>query len=75
MVYINRGEKEISSIQEFQKHFGFSADPNNIFGDEMDACLCGMDLDEIFKEKRIEYKTDCGDYYVGQLELVKGDND
>ena len=74
MVIINRGEKEIESASEFKKHFGFLPD-GFTSDDEMDACLCGFDLDTTFKEKRIEYKKDCGDYYIGQLELVKGDND
>lgn len=75
MVFINRGEKEIDSAQEFKQHFGFSSAPDDKDLDEMDSCLCNMDLEKIFKDNKIEYKTDGGDYYVGQLELVKGDND
>ena len=37
---------------------------------DMDSCLCQADLDETFKKNDIPFKTDCMDYFVGQLELL-----
>lgn len=77
MIIINRGEKEITTPRAFEKHFGFMpvSLSENITMEEMDECLCGWDIEESFKNNRVPYKTDAGDYFVGQLELVKGDND
>jgi len=76
IVVINRGEKEIESPRQFLEHFGFMPDKQIYYNTvEMDACLCQCDIEETFKQNKIEYKKDCGDYFVGQLELVKGDND
>ncbi len=76
IIVINRGEKEITTPQQFIDHFGKillkKAHYNSI---TMDACLCQIDIAEIFKKNKIEYKKDCGDFFVGQLDQVKGDND
>lgn len=76
-IYINRGEKEIGTPRQFMTHFGFlpTSSPQNVTMEEMDECLCGFDIEEAFKRKKIEYKIDMGDYFVGQLDLVKGDNE
>jgi len=76
IVVINRGEIEIGSPRQFEKHFGFLPEKNvQLSPIDMDCCLCGYEIEEVFKEKGIEFKKDCGDYYVGELDLVKGDND
>jgi hypothetical protein len=74
-VIINRGEKEIGTPREFQDHFGFLPDKGVDEDEEldMDSCLCQCDIDNTFIEKGIEYKRDCGDYYVGQLEFFEED--
>ena len=76
IVVINRGEKEIETPRQFEEHFGFSPDKDIHYNTiEMDCCLCQCDIDKTFKENNIEYKKDCGDWYVGELDKVEGDND
>ncbi len=76
IIVINRGEKEIESPRQFKEHFGILPINAECYSsDELDACLCHCDVDETFNQNNIEYKKDCGDYFVGQLELVKGDDD
>jgi hypothetical protein len=76
IVVINRGEVEIGTPREFETHFGFLPIKEDYYNTlELDYCLCQADLEETFKQKNIAYKKDCGDFYVGQLELVKGDDD
>jgi len=71
-VVINRGEKELGTPRQFLEHFGFMP---TLLKDSypvmlMDSCLCQADLDETFKKNDIPFKTDCMDYYVGQLDLL-----
>lgn len=76
VILINKGEKEIESPRQFQEHFGFLPEKEKHYNSiEMDACLCQCDLDKTFKENKIEYKIDAGDYFVGMLDQIKGDND
>lgn len=76
IIVINRGEKEIETPAQFQEHFGFLPVIDEHYKKFiMDACLCQCDIDETFRLHNIQYKTDYVNYYVGQLELVKGDND
>lgn len=74
IIVINRGEKEIESPRQFLEHFGFMPD-RLIHPIEMDACLCHCDIEKAFNDKDIPFKKDCGDFFVGQLDQVKGDND
>jgi hypothetical protein len=76
IVVINRGEKEINTPLQFQEHFGFLPDKDiNYNTIEMDYCLCQCDIEETFKTKNIIFKKYCGDFYVGQLDEIVGDND
>lgn len=76
IVVINRGEKEIETPRQFEEHFGFLPDKDiNYNSIEIDYCLCQCDIEETFKAKNIPFKKDCGDFYVGQLDEVVGDDD
>ncbi len=76
IIVINRGEKEITTPREFKNHFLiFPVMDENYKSVDIDSCLCQIDIDETFNRYGIPFKKDCGDYYVGQLELVKGDDD
>lgn len=56
------------------EHFGFMPDKDIHYNSiEMDCCLCQCDIEKTFYENGINYKTDAGDYYVGMLDQVKGD--
>ena len=41
--------------------------------EEKEGCLCPCDIDEVFRKKKVKYKKECGDFYVGQLNEIKGD--
>jgi len=74
IIVINRGEIEIETPRQFQNHFGFLPEKEEYFNNiELDCCLCQGDLDATFMVKNIDYKTDCMDYYVGQLDKVDVD--
>lgn len=75
IIIINKGEKEISTPEEFTAHFGFgpAMDEGLKFDGWEKECLCGCDVAGALQENNIEYKKDAGDYYVGQLDQVKGD--
>ena len=73
IVVINKGEKEIGTPRQFLEYFGFIPDISPIIN--MDECLCNYDIELIFNKNNIAYKKDCGDYYVGMLDDVVGDND
>lgn len=76
IIVINRGEKEITNPRQFIDHFGFMPITNDCCELlEYEFCLCPCNLDKTFIDNGILFKKDCGDYYVGQLELVKGDDD
>lgn len=76
IVVINRGEKEIETPRQFEQHFGFMPEKDFGFNDiQIDACLCQCDLETTFKKNNIEFKTDWGDFYVGMLDEVIGDDD
>lgn len=72
IIVINKGEKEIETPRQFKKHFGFMPDGGAKHPEE---CLCHCDISTELTTHNIEYKTYCGDYYVGMLDKVKGDND
>lgn len=72
IVVINRGEKEITTPRQFKEHFGFDVSKNV---KEQDECLCPFSISTVLKRHKIDFKTYCGDVYVGRLELIKGDND
>ena len=76
IVVINRGEKEIETPRQFLEHFGFEAPKEEYYRTvDMDCCLCQVDVEKAFTEHNIPFKTDCGDFYVGQLDEVVGDAD
>lgn len=76
IVVINKGEKEIETPRQFLEHFGFMPD-KEIYHKSigMDYCLCQCDIEKSLNDNNIPFKTDCGDYYVGMLDDVIGDND
>lgn len=70
-IIINRGDKEIRTPREFEEHFGFPAKGEPYYGEIIqDACLCQVDVEGTFRERGIEFKEYCGDYYVGELDLI-----
>jgi hypothetical protein len=74
VVIINKGEKEIGTPAQFLEHFEFLPEKweaHDIL--EMDCCLCQCDIEETFLVRDIPFKMDCGDFYVGDLDEVKGD--
>lgn len=74
IVVINRGEKEIETPRQFLEHFGFEAPKEEHYRTvDMDCCLCQVDIEKALTEHNIPFKTDCGDFYVGQLDEVVGD--
>jgi len=76
IVVINRGEKEIETPRQFLEHFGFEAPKEEYYTTvDMDCCLCQVDIEKALTEHNIPFKTDCGDFYVGQLDEVVGDAD
>lgn len=71
IIVINRGEKEISTPREFIKHFGFAPDTDVYLGRiQMDECLCNCDIEDTLNHHKIDFKTDCGDIYVGMLDKI-----
>ena len=73
-IIINRGEKEIETPQEFLDHFGFKAQKNEHYKDvDMNSCLCQCDIASTLTAHNIPFKTDCMEFYVGDLENVKFD--
>ena len=72
IVVINRGEKEIATPRQFLEHFCFMPTlyEESYKEMDMDSCLCQADLEESFNSHDIPFKTDCMDYYVGQLEFL-----
>ena len=70
IIVVNKGENEIRTPREFLEYFGFS--PDFLFPIlNMDDCLCGYDIEGVFKIKKIPFKTDGGDIYVGMLIEIK----
>ena len=75
IIVINKGEKEIETPRQFLEHFGFMAEKETYYNEiEMDSCLCQCDIEKSLKNK-IPFKKDCGDFYVGMLDEVVGDDD
>lgn len=81
-VIINRGDKEINTPREFEAHFGFvpvkhevfSLTDNEPFSEaEKDECLCSANLVKSLRDKNIQFKSQWGDIYVGELDLVEAD--
>ena len=71
-IIINRGEVEIQTPRQFKNHFGFMPIiyEDSISEEEMDWCLCSCDLEKTFNTHKIPFKYGCGDYYVGELDLL-----
>jgi hypothetical protein len=76
IIVINKGEKEISTPRQFREHFGFepAKDDHYEYVDE-ESCLCQCDVKATLENFNIPFKTYCGDYYVGLLDQVIGDED
>ena len=74
-IVINRGEKEIKTPRQFKDHFGIEI--GGADDEWLDSCICHYNFEEIFKANGIEFKWVDNDatYYIGQLDLVIGDND
>lgn len=71
-IIINRGEVEIGTPREFEKHFGFLPEKDRRYrGTELDGCLCQCYIDQTFQKHNIPFKTDSMDYYVGELEVIE----
>jgi len=49
--------------------------PHSLYKIEMDYCLCQCDIEETLKANNIPFKTYCGDFFVGELAEVVGDDD
>ncbi len=76
IIVINRGEKEIETPRQFKEHFGFEPIRCEYFQTvEPDACLCQIDIATSLKNGDIPFKKDLGDFFVGQLDQVEGDED
>lgn len=82
MIVINRGDKEICTPKEFKEYFGFLPQKNQLYSlkeneqysqQELEECLCSADIEAAFQENNIEFKTYCGDVYVGELDYVEED--
>ena len=70
IVVINRGEKELTTPRHFLEHFGclpllYSDSYSEL---DLDCCLCQADLEATFESLKIDFKTDCMDFYVGKLD-------
>ena len=76
IVIINRGEKEIGTPKEFKEHFGFEAPKEEDYNTvDMNSCLCQVDVEKGLTDNNIQFKKDCGDIYVCDLDNVVGDDD
>lgn len=76
IVVINKYEKEIETPRQFEEHFGFLPDKHFLFNYiDIDSCLCQCNIEETFKAKEITFKKNCGDFYVGKLDEVVGDDE
>lgn len=71
-IIINRGEKEIQSLNDF---LSFFKNHNFPFLDAMtektETCLCAIDIEAFLKSKGFSFKTYLEDFYIGQLEDMK----
>ena len=64
-IFINKGEIEIETPQEFLDHFGFLPIKEEYYNEIiMDSCLCQCDLEETFSQHKIAFKIDCMDFYI-----------
>ena len=71
IIVINKGEKEIQTPKEFLEHFKFIPQIDSFHQTiDMECCLCQCDLEKSFKDNSIDFKKDCGDYYVGMLDQI-----
>lgn len=67
IIVINKGEKEITTPQEFKDHFGFIPKTNWAYNElMMDACLCQCDIEDTLTENNISFIVDWGDIYITQ---------
>lgn len=82
IVVINRGEKEIGTPKEFKEHFGFLPVKSSLYAleenegyseKELNECLCTADIVKTLRENNIQFKSQWGDVYVGELDLIEVD--
>jgi hypothetical protein len=74
IVVINKGEKEITTPQEFKDHFGFMPITNWAYNElMMDACLCQCEIEETLLEHKIPFVSDCGDIYIEEQPNTNAD--
>ena len=72
IIVINRGEKEIESIDDFMNHFDCEKLPwLEKISDKKDTCLCAIDVRNYLESQDCSFKTHFGDYYIGQLSEIK----
>lgn len=71
-VVINRGEKELQTVRQFEEHFNTKIEiPNNAYDViDKDCCLCQIDVAQELTKLNVAFKYDHMDYYVGQLDKV-----
>jgi len=82
IVVINRGEKEIVTPKEFKEHFGFLPVKSSLYAleenegyseKELNECLCTADIVKTLRENNIQFKSQWGNVYVGELDLIEVD--
>jgi hypothetical protein len=64
-------KKKLEHLLSFLNILNFFRGEHDIL--EMDCCLCQCDIEETFLVRNIPFKMDCGDFFVGDLDEVKGD--
>jgi len=72
IIAINRGEIEITTLNQFYLYFGFLPIKEEGYNEMMlDYCLCQCDLNKTFKDKKIKYWFDNIDtYFIGELDKL-----
>lgn len=64
-IYVNNGEVEIGTPDQFKEHFGFEAIPYDTKDDVWgDCCLCQVNIEATFEKHNIKYEENYGDYDV-----------
>ena len=56
---------DIETVAQFEEHFGVDAnDFKYDFYEDLikDSCLCQIDLDKFFADKKDRFEYDCGDW-------------
>lgn len=67
-IIINKGEKEIETIADFYNHF--KPNQKGILTKAYNVCLCGVDIDDFFENKKTPYKRVDGEYFIGEIEEI-----